>query len=320
MPTYRESRRTLNELLRGQEERFRRAFLGMIRSVYSQLTLNRIIELVSRGDFEDAITIIQAEAERLPLAYSRNFNQSVAYARSFIRDNLSIVIDLDMVNGRALAFNQGNMLRLVRQVTDDQRAVIRAALVEGNERGLNPRAIARNIRNSIGLTEYQAGIIRNYTEELSGDFPSLRAIGRELNDGRFNSTIRRANRNREALTQQMIDRMVRRYQERWIAFRAETIGRTEGLRTLNIGIEEVYNTAIESGQFDDFTVNREWFTARDERVRSSHASIQGQIVAFNQAFTTGAGNTLRYPSDPQAPVSETANCRCQAVRIIAEVQ
>ena len=93
MPTYRESRRELNTLLAAQEDRFRRAFLGMIRGIYHQLTLNRILELVAQGDFEDAITVIEDAAERLPVAYSRNFNQSVAYARGFIRNNLNVIVD-----------------------------------------------------------------------------------------------------------------------------------------------------------------------------------------------------------------------------------
>lgn len=68
-----------------------------------------------------------------------------------------------------------------------------------------------------------------------------------------------------------------------------------------------------------------WITARDERVRASHREADAQVVPSNLRFkipkvATGddvndirAGFDLaRYPRDPDLPVGNRINCRCEA--------
>ena len=54
----------------------------------------------------------------------------------------------------------------------------------------------------------------------------------------------------------------------------------------------------------------EWRSKRDAKVRSSHAILDGQSTALGTPFITYAGNEIRFPGDPLAPIEETANCRC----------
>lgn len=56
-------------------------------------------------------------------------------------------------------------------------------------------------------------------------------------------------------------------------------------------------------------VKKTWRNAGDNRVRKTHVAAQGQTVYFYDSFTVG-GFRLKYPKDPAAPLSETANCRC----------
>lgn len=52
---------------------------------------------------------------------------------------------------------------------------------------------------------------------------------------------------------------------------------------------------------------KEWLSARDSRVRDSHAAEDGNTVVLGQKFpVTG----LLHPCDPSGPASETINCRC----------
>jgi hypothetical protein len=58
---------------------------------------------------------------------------------------------------------------------------------------------------------------------------------------------------------------------------------------------------------------RDWFTMKDERVRQSHAAMEGQCKPMGEAFRSGLGNLLMYPHDPSAPLADTANCRCVCI-------
>ena len=92
-----------------------------------------------------------------------------------------------------------------------------------------------------------------------------------------------------------------------IGFRAKYIARTEVIGAANQGKLAMYQEAgIE---------NKEWITARDERVRESHVAMEGQTVGINQAFTSGDNHRLLYPGDRSAgaPAGEVINCRCTFV-------
>lgn len=56
----------------------------------------------------------------------------------------------------------------------------------------------------------------------------------------------------------------------------------------------------------------EWLTAKDDRVRDSHAAIDGETTYIGTPFHNG----LMYPLDPSAPPEEVINCRCVAVPVI----
>lgn len=58
-------------------------------------------------------------------------------------------------------------------------------------------------------------------------------------------------------------------------------------------------------------VGKAWRTRRDGRVRTTHGDLEGDFVLLDEYFTTVAGNKIRRPGDPQAPLSETINCRCR---------
>jgi HK97 family phage portal protein len=80
--------------------------------------------------------------------------------------------------------------------------------------------------------------------------------------------------------------------------RARRIARTEVAESFNGGR---FETMKEAG-----VEKIEWLTARDNRVRDSHAEIDGQIIMLGDRFSNG----LLYPLDPAGPPEEIVNCRC----------
>lgn len=83
--------------------------------------------------------------------------------------------------------------------------------------------------------------------------------------------------------------------------RARTVARTEAASAY--GAAE--HAAIGEAGFGFKT----WVTARDDRVRDSHAEMDGETVPVDEEFSNG----LDYPGDPDGEPEEVINCRCVTV-------
>src|SRR5262249_2313931 len=121
-------------------------------------------------------------------------------------------------------------------------------------------------------------------------------------------------RNRTALTQAQIDTAVERYRDNFIAYRAENIARTEGLRVAHQASEELYRQAVENGDLDAQQIRRTWNHSPGRKgakyERAFHKVMQGQTVGYGEVFVSGLGNELRSPADPEADPEETCKCAC----------
>lgn len=101
------------------------------------------------------------------------------------------------------------------------------------------------------------------------------------------------------------------------ALRAEEVRQTAGkaARAAIVGGRESarFDVAKEVG-----AVYKVWRTRMDDRVRPTHGGLEGNRVPLNGKFITFEGHGLRFPRDPLAPLSETAECRCRCSYIIKE--
>lgn len=230
---------------------------------------------------------------------------------------LDTALDFETPNYGALAELQLSAMGLIVEMTAEQREVILSALRDGVERGINPREMARTFRASIGLTRTQEGYIEAYRRALQTAHldPKARAnaLGRALHDNRFNANLTRA-ASGQPISAEKIEQMVARYRARFIAYRAETIARTQALRAVQMAEEAVWQEAVRRGDIVAAEVEETWDTARDERVRNSHKVMHGQKRQMGQPFLSGLGNLLRFPGDPLAPPADTVQCRCVKLR------
>lgn len=202
-----------------------------------------------------------------------------------------------------------NQFRLIREISAEQRALIQAALLEGQRTHANPREVARTFRDSIGLTDYQSERVASYRRSLeSGDLS--RALSAELGDGRYDRALRSAIDSGDVIPSARIDAMVQRYRANWIAYRAETIARTEGLRLAHQGSEALFRQSVDRGTIDAMQIERRWLHTHRKGERPGHAQMHGQTRGMGEAFETPGGVGLLYPCDPSAPPEETINCTC----------
>lgn len=67
---------------------------------------------------------------------------------------------------------------------------------------------------------------------------------------------------------------------------------------------EQYREAINNGY-----TRKQWRTMRDERVRLTHAEVEGMVIPIDGYFPVGVC-MMRFPKDPEAGPEETVGCRC----------
>jgi len=86
------------------------------------------------------------------------------------------------------------------------------------------------------------------------------------------------------------------------AYRAATIARTE---TAIAAAEAQERGARESG----VDVVKEWVAIEDDRTRTDHSIVDGQIREMDGTFQVGP-DTMKAPHDPNASAGNVINCRC----------
>jgi len=328
----------MDRLITTIENRLLRAWLAMLAHLRDEHTISALTARIAVGHHDPvggldaAAATFAAQAHAAYLAAGQaaarwlnvQFNKSAgAWAPERLTVQTSDVWRLAPVEKKLAAFDAAdpaavawalqNRLNLIREITNEQRAVIRQILVNGARSGANPREVARQIRASIGLTEYQAGVVERYRQELQSGQLSA-ALARELRDGRHDRTLQAAMRDGRALSPEQIDTMTERYRANWVAYRAENIARTEGLRVAHQGSDAAYGQAIANGDIEPAQIQRKWNHSpgakNKKNERAFHRVMQGQIRGYGEPFVSGLGRSLRYPGDPTADAEETLNCRC----------
>ena len=148
--------------------------------------------------------------------------------------------------------------------------------------------------DTAGLTPRQREDVRTYRRVLLGQLDEAIDRGERV-------TIKPTD----------IDRQVARFENQLLELRAQAIARDQATAAYNLGVTIAHQQADDLGLMSGY--KRRWLTAADERVRSSHAAMNGQVRAVGEPFISGNGYALMRPHDPNAPASETANCRCMVI-------
>ena len=278
---------------------------------------NQLADIEARleeDDIEGVIADIDVAAKQFAAETQAAYDLAGAAEANWLSDELSspdvpVVVRFDVENWRAVERARSDDLELVRGLAEEQRANVKQILADGVQRGLNPREMAKDIRGSIGLAPIQERAVRSYRRALEdGDWSN--ALGRELRDARADRSLERLLRDGGQLGEERIDSLVDRYRANYLTHRAEVIARTEGLRSLHQGTEDLFCQAIDRGDVVVGQLVRIWNSAHDRRVRRSHYAMDKQERDFGEPFESGNGVELRYPGDPDADSSEVVNCRC----------
>lgn len=325
----------------------RRAFMLVMDQIRNQIPVRALIAAIEEGDVIKAADLILGPQTAsldiwAPLVHSTREAlmhvgaKSLADAAIFVgSDRLGpvVAVSFNIANPRTFDAIQRNDLRLIREIAEPTRQGIRSYLMEQIHNGVNPRSLitqlagrvgedGRRTGGIIGLTERQAQAVRNFRTMLeTGDSETL---NRALRDRRFDPEIKRALREGIPLDSKRIDFLVERYESRYLAYRAETIARTESLAMQAEGQRAGWDQAIERGAISSGNVQKRWATAHDERVRPgitvsakgvvrqtlgfgldhNHRQMNGQVVRYDDYFVAPDSGEQTWG----AP--HGVNCRC----------
>lgn len=213
-----------------------------------------------------------------------------------------IPVGFDPIDPALISGQQRTASAFIDRLATTVEAVIDQDIRAGLSDGMTADEIARVIKATIGLTPRQAQAVANFRRLLeNGD---AAALDRVLRDRRFDASVQRAI-DGGTLDPAKIDRMVERYQERYIAHRARTIANTETLRAANAGRAAAWRQFADRKGLDDADVLRFWQTAGDERecpVCRAIPLLNADGVPLDDMYAT--------PIGPEDAPPIHANCRC----------
>ena len=200
---------------------------------------------------------------------------------------VEFTMSFNKTNPNSLAFAQRRAAELITPIDAMTRDSIRRAIIDAFNEQLDYRATARRIKNVVGLHPRWAEAVTNFEKK---EFARLVRSGIKEETARARS-IERATRYADSLKSK----------------RATMIARTEIQIAQNEGRQEGWNQAAKEG-YVDVESQKMWVIAQDERTCPICTELDGEIVGWNEVFSSGH----------ETPGRVHPNCRCTMVIIPPE--
>jgi hypothetical protein len=308
----------MDKLAARAEARLQRAWRTMVRQVRDDLSLAEVEAFVRANDLEQLAASLEAAAEKFAGEVAASYAQSAQRTARLLDASVDgRAVRFNVANERSIAWMEDRTSEFVRGFVAEQRDVAARVMQLARSRGAGEKVVAQEVLDSIGLGASHVDHVESYRRAVaSGDFSNL--LDRELADGRFDRSIASARSSGSQLSAQRQEAMLTRYRENWVTRRGEFIAQSEGFMAAHAGQKEALAQAVEAKDLAASRVTQVWHTRGDHKVRHSHRTMSGQRRKLGEAFESGYGNLLRYPHDPDAPLSETANCRCVIELVVRE--
>lgn len=197
---------------------------------------------------------------------------------------VEFTMSFNKTNPNSLAFAQRRAGELITSIDALTRNSVRQAIIDAFNEQLDYRATARRIKNVVGLHPQWAKAVTNFEKK---EFDRL-----------VKSGIKEATARARAIERST------RYADSLKSKRATMIARTEIQIAQNEGRQEGWNQAAEQG-YVDVEAQKMWVIAQDERTCDICSELDGEIVPWNETFSSGH----------ETPGRVHPNCRCTMVII-----
>lgn len=296
--------------------RMQQAYLAALNTAKKKIKVTHVAAAIRANDMDAALQALDISDELIDaiggagLAPStpsmiavatETFRAGAEAAMAQLPRTVGMATSFNMLNPRAVEFIENYSFELITNVGVQQRMVVQEALFDAFVEGFPPDVMARQIRDTVGLTRPQEVALRNFRNGLqSGDSAEIRRLlDRKLRDHRFDATLNRLARG-EKIPKAKIDHMVQRYHDRLQAHRAMTIARTETNRASHKGQQELWRQGVEQGKIPR-DIEREWVVS-GINVCDICTENAAENVGMEEAWSSG---DMEPPAHP--------NCMCSMV-------
>ncbi len=197
-----------------------------------------------------------------------------------------VAVDMKAVDALSIQYAQTQGSKLIRSITDTQRATVRHVMGQSLEGQFTGDKAARLIRDTVGLHPAWAAAVVNQR---------ARALTAALKDGK---PLDKAEAHADKISERYAAKLLRR--------RADNIARTEIITSENLGRFASWADAIGNGygRADDV---KEWDAELNECCDSCR-QIHGEVVQWDKPFSNGKMMPPAHPSC-RCAVSKTAKPR-----------
>jgi SPP1 gp7 family putative phage head morphogenesis protein len=291
------SMRQLESLLRNMDPATLERLLETITIANQKKIQQSLLTSIDLGG-KEAIEQIQSIAPKLalpaflpskvkidnkPAMANMEFTQLPAWAQPK-PPKVEFTMSFNKTNPNSLAFAQRRAGELIVSIDSLTRNSVRQAIIDAFNEQLDYRATARRIKNVVGLHPQWAKAVTNFEKK---EFDRL-----------VKSGIKEATARARAIERST------RYADSLKSKRATMIARTEIQIAQNEGRQEGWNQAAEQG-YVDAEAQKMWVIAQDERTCDICNELDGEIVPWNETFSSGH----------ETPGRVHPNCRCTMVII-----
>jgi hypothetical protein len=177
---------------------------------------------------------------------------------------------IDMGRPLIADYLRTSSLAAVEDLSTQGFKTVKAVIDEGVLRGRHPRAMARDIKSSISMTERDTKAWQKFRATRlaeAGSDPAMKARALAASD---------------------------KYAEAKIAARAKTIAHTESMTAINKGREQLWDQLKEDGALPD-DQRKEWITGLDELVCIVCGPLHGEKINVGESWAQAGGPDVETP-------------------------
>lgn len=327
-------RYTIEDLIALTIPEVQEIFLRQMQDVVDNAILSEMVRAIEMGDAEALFTatgftpaVLGPILDRIEALYGDTANLTVDGFPNRIRTPTGLIVfRFNMRNPVVEKELRENSTRLVSNLMEDARGVVRSTLERGMIEGLNPKTTAldiigridpttkQRVGGVIGLTTNQEKWVVNaerYLKTFDEKYFSL-----ELRDKRFDKIVRSHFDAGKKPPSNTIQKAVTAYKTRALRYRGEVIARTETLNTVQMSKYRVHKQLVEEGKIPQNAIKKWWNAVGDRRTRPSHNIMEVTTrkipIDIDEPFVSPSGARLMHPGDRSlgAPAKETIQCRC----------
>lgn len=311
-PTRREFWRELHKIADSLAPEQRKAFHDALKAIRGAIDPDDLARALTAQDIQRVMKAVKAagfekEFARLQRVLPKGVERGAEAAAESMAGVGGVTLSFDLKNPRAQAWLKQHGGALVREVSEETRLAIRNLSVRMFEQGIPPRKAGRMLRDSIGLTSHQEGIVSNYRQQL------LDVVEGVTDRGAVRARYRLSPRIPADLTEARAEQLVEKYRQRWINHRARVIATHEPLQAAQAGKRIIWEEMGDAGAFEKSEVKRGWIVTPDDRLCPICAPMVGQVVGFDEAFVSDYdGSTAQHGGQMHIL------CRCDDVLLLDE--